>query len=214
MEEKKPEPKFNKGDRVAITGGKKGVGVRGEVFWIGENKWGPGLRYGVKGNDGETYWLDDAKLGDEKDAPPPPEGAEPPAPMEELAKGTRVRIRGGAARGQLGSIFWVGENKYGPGKRYGVKGDDDDTYWLDQTQVEESDEPAAKKSPARAAASGDNGAGGGGDDDAGFANEFSDEDAPPAPMNDPGFDDAPPPGDDELHEASAFDDGDANDIPF
>ncbi len=215
MEEKKPEPKFDKGDRVAVTGGKKGLGVRGSVFWIGENKWGPGLRYGVKGDDGETYWLDDAKLGAEKDAPPPPAGAEPKGPVEEFDKGDRVRIRGGAGKGALGAVFWIGENKYGPGRRYGVKGDDEETYWLDQTQVERTEEAAPKK-----AAPSDGAPGRGGDaanefpGDGGNAYEFSDEDAPPAPANDGGFDDAPPPADDEVYEAAGHEDGDAGDIPF
>ena len=75
-EAKEEAPAYSKGDRVAITGGKQGVGVRGDVFWIGENKYGPGWRYGVKGDDGETYWLDAEKIGEEKNAPPPPEGSE------------------------------------------------------------------------------------------------------------------------------------------
>ncbi|MEM9188370.1 MAG: hypothetical protein AAGF12_04310 [Myxococcota bacterium] len=126
------EPKeFDKGDRAAIVGGKKGLGVRGTVFWKGENKWGEGLRYGLKGDDGETYWLDEKFLGDEAGAPPAPEVTAPAA----LDKGDRVEIVKGSDQGVAGTIFWVGDSKFGPGKRYGIKGEDDETYWADGTQV-------------------------------------------------------------------------------
>jgi hypothetical protein len=198
-EAKKDAPAYGKGDRVAITGGRQGVGVRGDIFWIGENKYGPGWRYGVKGDDGETYWLDEAHVGDEKEAPPPPEGSQPST--EEFDKGDRVRIRAGEDKGVVGSVFWVGESKFGKGQRYGIRGDDEDTYWADQAQVEASDEPApgGKKSesrpPAKAA-----------------RNEFSDDDAPLP--EDPGTFEAPPPDDDDYLAADGGEEGDPNDIPF
>jgi len=207
-EAKKEAPTYAKGDRVAITGGKQGVGVRGDVFWIGENKYGPGWRYGVKGDDGETYWLDEGKVGDEKDAPPPPEGSAPS--MEPLDKGDRVRIRAGEHKGVLGAVFWIGDSRYGKGKRYGVKGDDAETYWVDQPQVEPSDEPvpegANTPEEKRAAPS--------------ARNEFSDDDGyddaplPGAPTDGGSFDDAPPPDDTDYFEADGSEEGDAGDIPF
>jgi hypothetical protein len=187
---KKDAPAYGKGDRVAITGGRKGLGVRGDIFWVGENKYGPGWRYGLKGDDGETYWLDEANVGDEKGAPPPPEGSQPST--EEFEKGDRVRIRAGDDKGVVGSVFWVGESKFGKGMRYGIRGDDEETYWADQAQVEASDEPAPEgQASAR--------------------NEFSDD----APLpEDPGAFEAPPPEDDDFVGAPSDDAGDPGDIPF
>jgi hypothetical protein len=131
-----------KGDRVAIVRGKKDVGARGEIFWIGENKYGPGMRYGIRSDDGATYWTDEASVGPEADAPPAPET--PPLPA--LAKGTRVEITGGRdGKGEKGEIFWTGENKFGKGMRYGVRGDDGETHWVDGPLVTAIDEPAPPK---------------------------------------------------------------------
>jgi hypothetical protein len=196
-ESKNDAPAFAKGDRVAITAGKKGVGVRGDVFWIGENKYGPGFRYGVKGDDGETYWLDQASVGDEKNAPPPPAGSV--SNDEVFDKGDRVRIRAGEHAGVIGAVFWVGPSKFGKGKRYGVKADDDDTYWVDQNQVERSDSsaPEGKASRPREVEAGMSGS---------EAGEFSDAES--------FSDDAPPPGDDDYLEDEGLEEGDAGDIPF
>jgi hypothetical protein len=40
-----------KGSRVVLPDGGEG-----SVFWLGESKYGPGLRVGVKGDDGRTHW--------------------------------------------------------------------------------------------------------------------------------------------------------------
>lgn len=198
------EAKYEKGDRAAIVSGKQDVGVRGSVFWIGPNKWGPGMRYGLRGDDGATYWVDESNLGDEEGAPPAPE-VEEVEEREKLGKGDRVKIvKGREGVGKEGSIFWVGESRYGKGMRYGVKGDDEATYWADGTEVEKTEGAA----PAPAASKGD---GGGGFD----ASEFDDSgyDAPPAapaPMQD----DAAWPGDDDYAEPEGAAEVGEEDIPF
>lgn len=132
---------MDKGTRVKIERGGSGKGVAGSVFWVGENKFGGGKRLGVRGDDGQTYWVNSEDVDDES-APPPPPPPTGPAPE----KGDRVRWTQGGASG-LGQIFWVGESKHGPGKRYGVNCDDGETRWLDQRFVEPSDEPAPAGGP-------------------------------------------------------------------
>ena len=145
------EAAFEKGDRAAIVSGRKNVGVRGQIFWIGENKYGPGVRYGLRGDDGETYWVDESNIGSEDGAPPAPA---PPEPKETLEKGSRVSITKGASAGAEGEVFWVGESKYGPGMRYGVKDDEGETHWADEHQVELLEGPAKGGDEARAGGSG------------------------------------------------------------
>ncbi|MCA9620115.1 MAG: hypothetical protein KC731_13910, partial [Myxococcales bacterium] len=129
-----PPGAYDKGDRAAIVAGRKGLGVRGQIFWIGENKYGSGMRYGLRGDDGQTYWVDEASLGPEAGAPPPPEA---PVAKPALDKGTVVRLVGTKDAGKIGSIFWVGESKYGVGMRYGVRVDgEEDAYWVDEANVE------------------------------------------------------------------------------
>ncbi|MGE0789647.1 MAG: hypothetical protein AB7S26_28500 [Sandaracinaceae bacterium] len=142
------ETKLEKGARVAIVGGRQGVGTRGEIFWIGENKYGPGMRYGVRGDNGETYWLDADKLGPESAAPAAPDGPAKPV----LAKGQRVEITRGPGSGTQGEVFWVGDSKFGKGMRYGVKDDAGETHWVDEQQVDaiEGGPPPKPKSGAPA----------------------------------------------------------------
>ena len=45
---------IGKGDRVKVTSGRS-EGVTGTVFWMGQNKYGPGDRFGVRGDDGQTH---------------------------------------------------------------------------------------------------------------------------------------------------------------
>ncbi len=142
--------KYDKGARVAIVAGKQGKGMRGEVFWIGESRYGKGSRYGVRGDDGETYWIDEDKLGPE-DAVPAPQL--PEAESSPLDKGTRVTVVRGDHAGQVGEVFWVGESRYGKGPRYGVKGDDGQTYWVDGPGVEPLDEPGPSEPGPKAAGS-------------------------------------------------------------
>ncbi|HHO49494.1 MAG TPA: hypothetical protein ENK18_01160 [Deltaproteobacteria bacterium] len=49
-------PQPQRGDRVAWR--QREEEGEGEVFWTGENKHGPGLRLGIKCDDGETRWFD------------------------------------------------------------------------------------------------------------------------------------------------------------
>jgi hypothetical protein len=56
-EESTESDALGKGSRVRVTSGKD-EGVEGRVFWFGDSKFGPGKRVGIKGDDGETYWLD------------------------------------------------------------------------------------------------------------------------------------------------------------
>jgi len=61
-----------------------------------------------------------------------------------LDKGTRVKVfKGRKAVGTTGVIFWIGDNKYGDGKRIGLEGDDGETYWLPMENVQETTEAAA-----------------------------------------------------------------------
>ncbi len=195
---------FEKGARVAIVSGRQGLGMRGEVFWIGESRYGKGARYGVRGDDGETYWVDGQHVGPEDAVPPPKLPERDQAP---LAKGTRVRITRGESAGAEGEVFWVGERKFGPGHRYGVRDDEGETHWIDGPGVEAiQGAPPPKSAPAAKR----------------DAREFAD-DAPSSGFDDAassgfddaassGFDDAPLPGDDEL--AYGENDFDDEEPPF
>jgi hypothetical protein len=176
-EENEGAARFEKGDRAAVVSGPKDVGVRGQVFWVGENKFGPGLRYGLRGDDGETYWVDEANIGPEEGAPPAPE----PPPADEgpvLSKGTRVEITGGRqGKGETGEIFWAGESKFGPGMRYGIRGEGDASWWVDGKFVkaleeQPADAPAASAPPPEDAPLPDP------DEFADFADEAPPDDAP------------------------------------
>jgi hypothetical protein len=192
---------FDKGDRVGILPGRQGAGMRGEVFWIGESRYGKGRRYGVRGDDGETYWVDEEQVGPEEQVPAPvlPEREE----RAPLAKGARVTITGGEGAGQSGEVFWVGESRFGRGMRYGVRVDDEQTYWVDEhlcEPLEEGSAPAAGE-PAEARWSArdrsfDDDAPLPGDDDLAFR-----DDGAPLPTDDDFAlrdDGAPPPTDEDL----------------
>jgi len=57
-------------------------------------------------------------------------------------KGTRVKVFQGrkAPIGTTGIIFWIGDNKYGEGKRIGLEGDNGETYWVPMDDVEATTE--------------------------------------------------------------------------
>ncbi len=142
------KPAFDKGDRAAIVAGRKGVGVRGSVFWIGDNKYGPGMRYGLRGDDGETYWADETEIGSEEGAPPaPPPKEKKPSSGKTFEKGDYVTITSGPGGvGLTCQVFWTGASKYSDEMRYGVKSDDDETFWVDGNQVEAANPPSGSKS--------------------------------------------------------------------
>lgn len=115
---------FGKGDRVRITGG-KAEGVTGTVFWKGQNKYGPGDRYGVRGDDGQTHWVDGGSV----------EATKADVPTgHTFDKGDRVAYRVPGGEG-TGTVFWVGQSRHGPGQRLGVRADhpdgEDDAVWID-----------------------------------------------------------------------------------
>jgi hypothetical protein len=145
---------MKKGDRVRVARGKS-QGVEGTVFWEGPSKYGEGRRLGLKDAKDATHWVDaelvellDAAEEGEQQAPEKPAPQQPtgPAPdASQLTKGARVRWGGGE-----GVIFWVGENKFGPGLRLGVTGDDEEKHWLDAAGVQLVQEAA--EGPAEGAA--------------------------------------------------------------
>lgn len=146
---------MDKGARVTIVRGRQGVGVSGEIFWKGPNKYGEGDRFGIRGDDGETYWISEEDV--EPAAGPPPE-LEPGRAYE---KGDRVAFSQGGRDG-TGTVFWVGQSRHGPGQRLGVRDDapegEDDAVWIDARLVRPLEEgevvpsaPAAPAAPAPAA---------------------------------------------------------------
>lgn len=139
---------MEKGDRVRITDGRQGKGQSGSVFWKGPNKYGGGERLGVRGDDGETYWVNSDDC--EKDDGPAPEPEAGPT----FSKGDRVafRVRG---REGTGSVFWIGESRNGPGQRLGINDDEgEDAVWVDAIQArpleahEDNGPPAHPSGPA------------------------------------------------------------------
>jgi hypothetical protein len=146
---------MKKGARVRVARGRKSQGVEGTVFWEGPNKFGEGTRLGIKDAGGETHWISaehvellDAAEGEEAAEPSAPAGPAPDASL--LQKGARVGWDGGA-----GTIFWIGQNKFGPGLRLGVTGDDEQKHWVDAAEVQVLEEAEG------------GGAGGGGSGDGG-----------------------------------------------
>ena len=144
---------------------------------------------------------------------PPPRDAKP-----KLAKGTRVQITGGRdGAGETGEVFWVGESRYGKGNRYGIRGKDDATFWVDDEFVEPLDPPAGGDAGA-ATADGHDPAPLPNPDD--FAADFADDapihDGAPlasdAPAEFAGGDDAPFPSEDD--EAAGGAGGGGFDAPF
>ncbi|MEM9696677.1 MAG: hypothetical protein AAGA56_29315 [Myxococcota bacterium] len=141
---KDSDAKWDKGQRAAIVKG-KGAGVRGSIFWSGANKYGPGMRYGLRGDDGETYWVDEFSLGSEEGAPPAPPKTE--GTVDAVDKGTTVRVVAGPDKGKEGEVFWTGRSRYRDQPRYGVRTGEgeDDTAWVDHDQVEVVAAPAKKE---------------------------------------------------------------------
>lgn len=132
---------MKKGDRVVVVRGRKAQGEEGTIFWFGPDKYGDGMRAGVKIDNGETHFLKSEYLKvigqEEQDA------EEERAPVErldeegavQLKKGQRVRWQDGGQSGE-GDLFWVGENKFGPGLRVGLTDEDKQKHWLNDDQVQ------------------------------------------------------------------------------
>jgi len=194
-EPNKSEPRFDKGERAAIVKGRKGVGVRGEVFWVGPNKYGEGMRFGLKGDDGLTYWVDEADIGTEAEAPPAP----PPPPAGPiLEKGDRAEIVSGKDAGKQGEVFWVGQSRYSTDMRYGMKDDDGETYWVDQPIVRKVGGSTENPDPPRSD---------------GPPNEASETPPPPDPDERRLDDELPPEAMDGGEDPDFFNDPD-EEIPF
>ena len=181
---------IEKGARVQIKSG-RAEGVAGTVFWKGENKWGPGERLGVRGDDGQTHWIDSAEVT-------PTDAAVPDAPT--FSRGDRVAFRQGAEEG-IGTVFWTGQNRHGPGQRLGIHpdgGDPDSPVWLDALATKAlnpADDPGPPVDAAPRGGGGGGGyrgSGGGGgrsDDVAEIPHDYSapmsmDELPPVAPLDD------------------------------
>ena len=65
-----------------------------------------------------------------------------------MQKGDRVKVvKGRKAKGVVGTVFWLGDNKFGEGKRLGIEGDDGETYWVPEDYAEATDEPAPEIEP-------------------------------------------------------------------
>ena len=139
---------FEKGDRVKIVGGRKSKGVTGQIFWVGENKYGEGQRFGIRGDDGETHWVPEEHCEASTETMEVPEGPE-------LSKGDRVLWTDGGVELD-GEVFWLGPNKFGPGTRVGVKDDDGETHWMDSrrlTKLEDGAAPPPRPEPPPASGS-------------------------------------------------------------
>jgi hypothetical protein len=124
---------LDKGDRVKVIGGRKSKGVTGTIFWVGENNYGEGQRFGIRGDDGETHWVPEEHCEASDERMEVPEGPE-------LGKGDRVQWGDADALAE-GVVFWLGPNKYGPGTRVGVKDDAGETHWYDSRQLTKLDSP-------------------------------------------------------------------------
>ena len=67
---------------------------------------------------------------------------------DDLVKGARVEVvRGKKAVGITGTIFWLGDNQWGEGKRAGIEGDDGQTYWISLEHLDPSDSRAPEVEP-------------------------------------------------------------------
>ena len=133
---------MKRGTRVRVVSGKKSVGVEGTVFWEGPNKYGEGMRLGLKDENEETHWVNADHVEVLEESPDSGPAARPDGPAVDesrLTKGARVEIGGGLT----GEIFWVGPNKFGPGLRLGVKDQDGRKHWVDAAAVRLEEEEAS-----------------------------------------------------------------------
>lgn len=94
--------------------------IRGKITWSGPNRYGNGCRYGIRADDGSMHWVDEDAVTPE--SPPPPKGG--------IQKGSRVVAIAGPHAGVEGDVYIVG----GAG-RFGVRDDDEETYWIDDKDL-------------------------------------------------------------------------------
>ena len=157
---------MDKGSRVRITTG-PGAGVTGTIFWSGKDKYNGGMRFGVRGDDGETHWVGERAV-EATDAP------EPVVDGPSFEKGDRVEFK---QQGQVGTgtVFWTGDSRRG-GQRLGIRNDEDpdNAVWLDARFCKASNtpEPAGGRGGGRGGSrGGGRGGGGGGGGGGGRAND-------------------------------------------
>lgn len=68
--------------------------------------------------------------------------------MSDIDKGSRVVVvKGRKAVGTMGTVFWIGDNKWGEGKRLGIEGDDGQTHWIAMSNVELTDQQPPEIEP-------------------------------------------------------------------
>ncbi|HJL16530.1 MAG TPA: hypothetical protein RMH99_12785 [Sandaracinaceae bacterium LLY-WYZ-13_1] len=112
---------LQKGERVFVR--RLGhADTRGKITWVGPSKYGPGLRYGVRGDDGGMHWVDEEHV--ERETPNEPSAGD-------LAKGSRVQVVSGPHAGVEGDVFTIV-----PTGRIGVRDDDEETYWVEREHLE------------------------------------------------------------------------------
>ncbi|RLB53160.1 MAG: hypothetical protein DRJ42_12755 [Deltaproteobacteria bacterium] len=97
--------------------------INGSITWVGPNRYGGGFRYGIRGDDGSQYWVDEDDVTPEID----PADIDPNA----IKKGSRVRVTGGKHAGLEGDVYTAAA-----AGRFGVRDDNEDTYWVDEENLE------------------------------------------------------------------------------
>ena len=97
--------------------------VRGRVTWVGPSKFGDGFRYKIVAGDGSSHWVDEKDLTLEAE-PTDTDGTA-------IGKGTRVVVTDGPHKGVEGEVYIAGA-----GGRFGVRDDDEETYWVDEKHVD------------------------------------------------------------------------------
>ena len=97
--------------------------VRGQITWAGPSKFGDGYRYKVLAEDKSSHWVDEKDLTLEAE----------PTEADALAirKGTNVVVTGGPHAGVEGEVYIAGA-----GGRFGIRDDDEETYWVDEKHLE------------------------------------------------------------------------------
>ena len=96
--------------------------VSGKISWVGLSRYGDGYRYGVKDAAGTTHWVDEKDITPEGNAEADAGG---------ISKGSQVKVTGGAHAGVEGEVYIASA-----GGRFGVRDDDEETYWVDEKHLE------------------------------------------------------------------------------